>query len=571
MSEQHSEKPCLVQTGRGFSVLYRNRFLYSKYDPSKSVLSAVRSLQILPGTLILACSPCLGTGLGELAGRLPDKCMILGCEPDPELYEFARAQIDVHTAAFALLHPSELPSFPVLLNTRMARTKNGTLLPPPGTFRRVLRLDFSAGTQFQPQFFSELTRAAEEAVGRFWKNRITLVKLGRRYSRNLFRNLPRLCCSAPLDSCVHTVTTPIVVFGAGESMEESAALLKTFRERTYVVAVDAAFPALCRLGVIPDAVICEEAQSAIAPAFFGVQRQPRISFFSGITSWPALFELCPDKTRVHYFAPRYDDTIFFRRLCEQSVLPPVIPPLGSVGLTAVYLALNLRSDGTVPVYVTGLDFSYSAGKTHARGTPAHTARLFLQSRTAPAAQYDAAVGYGAVAAAGKNGASVRTTPALLSYAQTFTGLFSGEKNLFDAGKTGLPLGLPYRSLSFCADAAQGMSVTGTASAPYSAVKQRIMEFYETEDNALCELTGILSNGLIADDAERDARLRELLAPREYLYLHFPDGWELSLSPSFLKRVRAEIDFFRKDIRTGKRLLDRSTPRTDSMQPLLPGD
>ena len=41
MSENDNDKPCLVETGRGFSVKYKDRLLYSKYDPQKNILKAV--------------------------------------------------------------------------------------------------------------------------------------------------------------------------------------------------------------------------------------------------------------------------------------------------------------------------------------------------------------------------------------------------------------------------------------------------------------------------------------------------------------------------------------------------
>lgn len=562
MPEQNDEKPCLVETGRGFSVLYKNRFLYSRYDPSKNILAAVASLNILPGTLILACSPCLGLGLSELSAKLPENCLILGCECDGELYTFAQEHI-VRPRNFSLLSPSELSALPVLLNKRAVVLGDGTELPPQGTLRRVIRVDFSAGTQFAPQYYQALSRASEDAVGRFWKNRITLVKLGRKYSRNLFRNLSRLPDSAPFEQFVHTITKPVLVLGAGESMEDTARKLAPCRNTMYIAAADAALPSLLALGVVPDAVVCEEAQSAIAPAFLGAQGK-NTHIFAGITSWPAVHDFVGGKEKISYFATKYDDTLFFERLSGGHILPPVIPPLGSVGLTAVYLALLFRSDDSVPVFVSGLDFSYSPGCTHARGTPARTARLCAGNRTVPAANYDAAFGFGSSAAACKNGGTVYTTPVLLSYAQTFSGLFHAEKNVFDAGTTGIALGLEHRDVSCVFEKSGSAQCAAEASVPHTDTdRQRLItHFYDAEEKALCELRDILSHGQHMNETERNERITKLLTAREYLFLHFPDGYRLSLSPSFLKRVRAETDFFLKDIRTGKQLLSGCEKRAD---------
>ena len=90
-----NQKPCAVQkieTSQGFSVSYNGQFLYSKYNPSKNVIAAIENLQLLPGTIILCCSPLLGYGLFELCSRLPENCLIILCEADKELYATIRKQ-----------------------------------------------------------------------------------------------------------------------------------------------------------------------------------------------------------------------------------------------------------------------------------------------------------------------------------------------------------------------------------------------------------------------------------------------------------------------------------------------
>jgi hypothetical protein len=552
---QNKEKPCLVETGRGFSILYKDRFLYSKYAPEKNILTVIQSLQIYPGTLILACSPCLGFGLSELSAKIPAGCYILGCECDTELYHFAKEHIKKTIHNFSFLSPSELAELPVLLNKGTARFEDGTKLLARGTFRRAIRIDFSAGIQFNPQFYCALSKAAEDAIGLFWKNRITLVKLGRKYSRNLFRNISRLPESEPIEDQIRTVAKPIVVLGAGESMENTAKKILPCRNKFYLAAADAAVPPLLALGIVPDAVICEEAQIAIAPAFFGIQHK-NSCIFAGITSWPGIYNFCGSNQKISYFATKYDDTLFFDRLQKADILPLQIPPLGSVGLTAVYIALLLRINDSIPIFISGLDFSYTLGQTHTRGAPAHTARLYKENRTLTAANYDAAFGYKASTAEGKDGRIVYTMPALMSYAHTFRDFFSDKKNVFDAGLTGITLGLQYREVSCNSETKITDTDKKTHQHAETDKKQLILQFYDKEEKALTELKNILSHGQNTEESIRNKRILELLTDREYLYLHFPDGYKLSIEPSFLKRIRTEIDFFLKDIHTGKKLLPR---------------
>ena len=62
-----TNKPCLVETRQGLSVLYENRFLYSKYNPAANIERLVDTLEFKNDTLILCFSPILGYGLNKLA------------------------------------------------------------------------------------------------------------------------------------------------------------------------------------------------------------------------------------------------------------------------------------------------------------------------------------------------------------------------------------------------------------------------------------------------------------------------------------------------------------------------
>ena len=54
ISDNINAKPCLVKAGQGFTVYYKERYLYSKYAPEKAILKTIEDLNLLEGTLILA-------------------------------------------------------------------------------------------------------------------------------------------------------------------------------------------------------------------------------------------------------------------------------------------------------------------------------------------------------------------------------------------------------------------------------------------------------------------------------------------------------------------------------------
>ena len=237
-------------------------------------------------------------------------------------------------------------------------------------------------------------------------------------------------------------------------------------------------------------------------------------------------------------------------------MPPANKPFGSVGLTAVYYALKFRKDETVPVYVTGLDFSYSTGLTHTKGALAGLLRLIQTNRLLAPQNYAAAFGPGTEKIIDKNGRPVITTPTLKSYAAMFKSFFAGEKNLFDAGESGIDLGLPRVNLDCFVAAAprnDGGSCRPNAtrhceakgrSNPYS---KEIEAFLQNEREALEELRNLLTGKTDLKDKELLAEIRKIAEPREYLYLHFADGFKFSTNQSFLNRIRTELDFFLKYI------------------------
>ncbi|MBQ6782369.1 MAG: DUF115 domain-containing protein [Treponema sp.] len=576
-------KPCLVQTGQGFSVSYNGRFLYSKYAPKKAIAQTVANLSLLPGTLILCASPCLWYGLPELLQKLPADCFVLGIEVDAQLYEVAKAELEkIRTASegnfcglpttqaqdarqslpVALLFPDEL--FDIVEIISSGKTKHDAAwnfsFPPIHRFRRAIMLEMSGGTAFYADTYKKIAFAAENTIATFWKNRLTLTKLGRLFSRNVFHNLSALPRSVPLSSYLKKICRPIVVFGAGESAGKTiASVPRTAWQDCYVLCVDAALSVLKASKIKPDGIVAVESQLAIEKAYIGYTDSTTSA--SNRNQCPTLFSDMSSRKQVTthtggnvvYFASEFARTHFLEDLQTAGLLPPQIPALGSVGLTAVYLALQLRATTDIPVYVTGLDFSFSLGATHTRGAPAHTARLCSANRLRPLANYDAAFRTGAQFVQGKNG-GIFTDTALSGYAQQFAGVFAGTKNLFDIGESGLDLGIVRRDLNFQnhgGSHAKPDDCPEIESDDFERLTPQVTAFFAEERKALFRLKDLLVNG----DAARSKTMTvqeeigTILARREYLYLHFPDGYECKPSDiSFLKRVRSEIDFFLKDMR-----------------------
>lgn len=586
------EKPVLIEAapsaqteGATFTLQYKNRFLYSKYNPQKNILQAIQNLKLLPGTLVLAFSPGLFYGLEELKKKCVEaSSQVLCVEAEKALYDFS-------------FHLNEEKNF----NATLLPYQNNTAVglddffnSASQKFRRVIRLDLSAGVSFNEGFYKNFYECAQNIVAAFWKNRLTLVRLGRLYCKNIFKNLLLAAACPSFEAFEGTVEKPILVCGAGESLDEltafafencsqglalqqaqkGAAAIAAINKRFFILAVDAAVPALLAAGIRIDAIAATESQLAIEKAYIGLgkdcsQDQERDGpiFFFDLTSRAAIARRYA-KRSAFYFS-EFDQNEFLNRLKQNGLLPKIAPPLGSIGLTATYLALRLRKDQSVPVYVLGLDFSFSAGRTHAKGTAQSKALYINSSRLRSAQNCAAAYGPGSEKIRGKDGRDFWTSKNLFGYACLFKQYFMGAKNLYDAGKSGLELGLERKSLleflekeaaagSFGLEKDFGQAQEWPPrslafESLASASAGNCESFLRGELTSLQALADLLSKGDGSQFRNKSSRLGEQilqeLRGREYLYLHFPDGTAPSLELNFLTRVRSQIDFFAKDIET----------------------
>lgn len=545
-------KPCSVKARQGFSVYYRNRYLYSQYDAEKSVLRLVDSLSIRPETLVLAYSPVLGTGLRNLLKRLPADCSVLAVEFDRELFDFF---MDSETAE-AVCHD---PRFKAVL---LERPEQIAALISQGKYRRCLPVEMSGGTAFFQEEYRLTTKYADDAIATFWKNHITLSKLGRLYAGNLLENCSHIKDTKRL--VAHSVTKTILALGAGPSLDELLPKLHDARDSFFILAADAALSALSQYDLTPDAVVAVESQLAIEKAYIGFEGSG-IPLIADMTSRPHVLSIM--KGPVSFFMTEYCTEPFlerFRKLAQDNGIP-VFQPLGSVGLYAVELALFLRAPGT-PVCFSGLDFAWNNGITHCKGSPAHTNMLLNTSRLLPAGNPVASFGAGTSSFEGKAGRKGYTTPNLAGYGAILTARYKGTPFLFDAGTTGMETGIQAISVeNMLSDAKKraetalsaenGISIWDEADArvsgPYyergadearsgcAADSTSEDEFLKREYAGIMQIIELIDKFDFLNENDGN-KLLELLKTHSYLYLHFPDSSRGPvLTRDFLVRVRME--------------------------------
>ncbi|MFI5369173.1 MAG: 6-hydroxymethylpterin diphosphokinase MptE-like protein, partial [Spirochaetia bacterium] len=361
------EDPLLVESGEGRTLLWKGLSFYPSEKPLEYARRKARVFSPPPRSLVFVPSVGLGHGLSELLERLPEGCAVLCVEAFQEVMAAALSQ--------------GLPADPRLSIVRTAEPAGAAAaLESMGIhrFRRVVELPLCAGYRLAPELYARCRLRLEEEIRRYWQNRLTLIALGSLQVSNVLLNLALLPGAHDLSALA--TTRPVVVAGAGPSLDECIPAMTRLRRGFVLAAVDTAFPCLAAHGIFPDIVVALEAQVANMQDFLPF-RSARTLLACDLSSHPAVNRLFTD--RLYYFSSRFAPLRLFDRLAEAHLLPAPFPALGSVGVAAVHAGLQI---GRGDVFLTGLDLSFPGARTHAQGSPYHLAMLNGCSRLRPVGQ-----------------------------------------------------------------------------------------------------------------------------------------------------------------------------------------
>ena len=543
---------------RGLSLAYQGKTLLSLIDPIGQAERAVDAKPKLSRTLYFCPSPLYGYGLERLLEQIDPDSAVLGVETDGKLMELSLHNLTPFLAAhprFRLVRTQD----PVSLCTFVRDTWGSRV------FRRVSRVRLNGGWQLAPDRYDALEEALRKDMATDWGNAMTLVKLGRRYITNALRNLAHIPRSRNIKALTYG-SQGVLVLGAGPSLDPLLpALIRHFggllgeEKRPFrIICVDTALQALRSWNIKPDLAVALESQHWNLRDFIGL-RPWNIPAAMDLSALPATADVLGTKPYL-FFTP-WTQLRLFDRLGVAGLLPAALPPLGSVGLTAVSLARTLTQG---PVITGGIDFSFFPDAFHARSTPGHEERLRLQNRIHPLIRGDTAYRRGSRQARSKNGILVRTDPVMQNYRDLFEREFSQDGRISDIIGSGLPLG------SRLLDMAEGFRLLAESPPPPPDAKarpaiqppeSRIINSAE-RFQPRTSLPAMDTAAFIRRERETLERLRDMLTgtravqgpelewlldETDYLWAHFPEcaGTEGRRPPasdiSFLKRVRVEID------------------------------
>jgi hypothetical protein len=355
------EAPLVQETPGGLSVSYKGRLLYSGREPERLPRRIASSCEKPPARLFLVPSPLLWYGLPELLAAMGEGSAVLCVEADPELAALARSRLPPELASDGRLF------FAQAATPSEALAAAAEIDAQRGPFRACAYLALSGGESLNAPLYRAMARAIGSEFEASWRNKAALMILGDRWAKNIFDNIAALPSMAPRP--LPSLPGPVAICGAGPSLEAAMSFLACEKAegRLSIVACDTALGTLLASGIEPDLVVCLEAQAHNLPDFTCLGSRPAF-LAADLSSHPATFRAVRGPkalTLVHITRSPFLDRVEAALSAASVPLLPA-PPLGSVGVHAVHVA-RLLSQG--PFLAAGLDFSFEAGKTHARGCP----------------------------------------------------------------------------------------------------------------------------------------------------------------------------------------------------------
>jgi hypothetical protein len=354
--------------------------------------------------LYLLCSPGLGYGLDWLeTHRLPKRSRILIFERNPELYKLYDSQdsadeitttqsIQQQAARSARRQMERITGLPQVdfcpfVDPIDQRRWLAGILQIPGPQRRVRSVRFCTIPSEYRGDYDQLESDASRIIRQWWRNHSTSLYMAPLWIRNIIQNLmdaEKGIGGSDVGELEKRIAgRRVLLCGAGASLEDYLDSSGEEIDACCLAAVDTAVPVLLEHGLVPELVFMLEGQFAnmddfICSSGFEVLNRADSLLIHDISSHPPTLRRFEKKLAlVSRFAP----SSLFDALSSitRGVLAD-LPPLGSVGVAALYILVRYSS---AEIVFCGFDFAFPRGKTHAIMSPPHQRVLRRGTRLNP--------------------------------------------------------------------------------------------------------------------------------------------------------------------------------------------
>ena len=494
--------PLSFETGRGLSINYQGKSLYSKYNPSKTAKKIVESITLTDETLYILPSPLFLYGIEDLIQKLPESSFLLCIEVDQELMK-----LTITANKFNKEDKLQIVRLDSRESLKYVIEELGVW-----RFRRSELIILNNGYNLFQETYDYLFNFSSSLLATFWRNRLTINKLGKLWVKNILINSNTSNSGRPDNK-----GKAVVICGAGASLEDSIPLLRSNRNLLYIIAVDTALSSLLESEIKPDSVFALESQFYNLGDFYS-STGLEIDLITDITGFPAVSRQL--NGNQYFFISEFSHNSLLERFKRNNHLTLTIPPLGSVGVAAVSAALNLFDSD---IFLTGLDFSFVPGKSHSKGSPFISTLLRISDRFHPPGAYSIAMNRHLKKIKGKRpDTEIYTDGVLESYARLLIDLLAVEDRVFDLTTKGYPLGIPYVDKSDLIKQIKNQKKYKRSNIPPDEERTDPANFIKNEKENLLHLIQQWDSFSKSESETIPESLMTALSSVDYVYIDFPD-------------------------------------------------
>lgn len=214
--------------------------------------------------------------------------------------------------------------------------------------------------QISPDYYLFAKEVIKNERARKQVNSTTIKRFGRRWVRNLARNVATIAAASSLNRLENLFeAVPALVIAAGPSLDEVLPCLKELQQRMVLIATDTSLRALSRIGISPDFAVVVDPQYWNSRHLDGLDLRNTVLVSESSTH--------PNVFRRSYRALFFSGSVFplGSYLEPQDVPPHKLGAGGSVTTTAWDFA---RFIGAERIYLAGLDLGFPEKRTHYRGS-----------------------------------------------------------------------------------------------------------------------------------------------------------------------------------------------------------
>ena len=426
VTQSKSGPPSLTHTdSRGIK-----KRIHSNYDPVGESSRYLETSNICESINFIVLGLGLGYQVMEIIRQTSNRAKIYIFEKDPELFALAMREVD-----FSLIF--EHPGVKLFVDANPLGL--GTLLEPEQinfTLNKYCLVRQRPLVDGNWEYYGVLLGEIENYFKESQINFKTQSIHSKLYYKNIFSNFSSLLESSGITSfkdCLPDI--PTIICSAGPSLDKNIQLLKSARERFFLIAVATALKPLLHNGIQPDVVISIDPDELTINSFDFLTDTSDFLLVYNQAVPNAIPKAFPNN-RIAFDSEVYLAKWFKKQTEEKGNLGKI----SSVAHAALKFSQFLACS---PIILVGQDLSFFQQRMHCLHSFYHEERMDKVARLNPRSYWERMkyLNFGPNLTHGMDlfGKRVASTLAMESYNYIFSKNFEGSQNIINSTEGGVPI------------------------------------------------------------------------------------------------------------------------------------